>query len=160
MNTEYVINHLNIGLFIKELMDNTSIYSLEIDIYEEKFMFFPSFINSSSEIVEWYEKPNEKLFTYFFSEKDSLFIPKKQTLPEMSRDFFQKFPLTKNNNFLEYLSNFMKKDIEGNFSYSFYKNSLGENINDFWGSSIKSFFLQNKLDKQLSHTFSERLNKI
>ncbi len=54
----------------------------------------------------------------------------------------------------------MKKDIEGDFSYSFYKNSIGDNINNFWGNTVKAFLLQNKLDKKLSPTFTQRLNKI
>jgi hypothetical protein len=160
MNKEYVINHLNIGLFIKELMDKTSIYSIEIDISEEKLLFFPSFVDSECHIVEWYEKPQIPVISSYFSEKESIFISEQQTLPEFTKFFFKKFPIAQNNDFLTYLSEFMKKDIEGDFSYSFYKNSLGDNINDFWGNNIKAFLLYNKLNKELDITFTERLNKI
>ena len=97
MNKEYVINHLNIGLFIKELMEQTSIYSLEIDICEKNLLFFPSFLNNKSQIVEWYEKPQDKVVTYHFSEPDSIFLPQEQTLPQFTDSFFDKFPLAKNN---------------------------------------------------------------
>lgn len=39
MNKKYVINYPNISLFIKELIEKISIYSLRTDSYSEKFLF-------------------------------------------------------------------------------------------------------------------------
>ena len=149
MVNQFVLDHIQLGLFIHHRMQISSIFSIAINIVKNKFIFYPYFVSNKSQILDWYEHKKEIVkFTEIDNEiKINQFL---QNYQQFTNHIKKQNPFIKNTGFIDYLKVNMKKDNSDIYFCIINKSSIKEDLTLFWGKSVESHFLYKNLEQKIS----------
>lgn len=151
MINDYIVAHLQLGSYIRNLMEKSSLFSMEFSLTDMEITLICDFTNNKGDVINWYEKPEELITIFDFCPKELIYKPTSKNFKQLNEEFFNLNPLLADKKFLVYLSQFMNFFSNDDTYYiQFTKNSIGDDINIFWGKNIKSFLFNNELQKKLA----------
>lgn len=177
MNALFIETHLNIGLFLKKIIEESQLHLIEFivapentDIAYDKnnnpYVFDVLAIlagahNSKFNFITWKEEPKSLLTTYCFDEDNLEFIEYSYNYSQFIEKFHEHFPLLNNQDFLHYLFKKLPHN-DGEFSYArINRVSIVNDIKFFWGEEAlryKAYKILNSLLPQ--HCNQPSLQKI